>query len=110
MYVRAARFEGGDPERADEQIAALRRQVEAGAKGEVPDDVPPEMRVLMETVTRFVQLVDRESGTWLALSFCRSEDDLRRADEALNAMSPASGEGRRTSVELYEVAIDQTFG
>jgi hypothetical protein len=110
MYVRAARFEGVDPEQVDEQIADLRRQVEAGAKGDVPDDAPPEAKVLMETVTRFVQLVDRDSGTTLALTFCRSEDDLRRADEALNALSPDTGGGRRTSVEHYEVAIDQPFG
>ena len=110
MYVRAARFEGVDPGQVDEQIAELRRQVEAGARGETPGDAPPEAPVLMETVTRFVQLVDRDSGTFLALAYCRSEDDLRRADEALNAMSPGEGGGRRTSVELYEVAIDQTFG
>jgi hypothetical protein len=110
MYVRAARFEGIDPGRIDEEIADLRRQVEAGASGELPEGAPPEAKVLMETVTRFVQLVDRDSGTSLALSFCRSEDDLRRAEEALNAMSPGAGAGRRTSVEHYEVAIDQTFG
>ncbi len=110
MYVRAARFEGIDPNQVDEQIAELRRQVEGGGSGQLPDDAPPEAKVLMETVTRFVQLVDRKSGTFLALAYCRSEDDLRRADEALNAMSPGEGGGRRTSVEHYEVAIDQSFG
>ena len=110
MYVRAARFEGIDPDQVDEQIAELRRQVEGSANGQMPDGAPPEAKVLMETVTRFVQLVDRKSGTFLALAHCRSEDDLRRADEALNAMSPGEGGGRRTSVEHYEVAIDQSFG
>jgi hypothetical protein len=110
MYVRAARFEGFDPDQVDEQIADLRLQVESGAGGQLPDDAPPEAKVLMETVTRFVQLVDRKSGTFLALAYCRSEDDLRRADEAMNAMSPGEGGGRRTSVEHYEVAIDQSFG
>jgi len=110
MYVRAARFEGIDPDQVDEQIADLRRQLDAGASGQLPDDAPPEAKVLMETVTRVVQLVDRKSGTFLGLVFCGSEDDLRRADEALNAMSPGEGGGRRTSVERYEVAIDQSFG
>jgi hypothetical protein len=110
MYVRAARFEGIDQAQLEEEIAELRRQVEAGARGELPEGAPPEAKVLMETVVRFMQLVDRESGTSLALSFCRSEDDLERADEALNAMSPGAGAGRRTSVDRYEVAIDQTFG
>ena len=110
MYVRAARFEGIDPDQMDEQIADLRRQLEASGSGQMPEGAPPEAKVLMETVSRFVQLVDRDSGTFLALAYCRSEDDLRRADEALNAMSPGEGGGRRTSVELYEVAIDQAFG
>ena len=110
MYVRAARFEGLEASQIDEEIAALRRQIEAASGGEMPQDAPPEAKVLMETVVRFMQLVDRESGTSLALSFCRTEDDLRRADEALDAMSPPAGAGRRTSVERYEVTIDQSFG
>ena len=110
MYVRAARFEGIDPDQVDKQISDLRRQIEASGRGEMPDDAPPEAKVLMETVKRFVQLVDRKSGAFLALAYCDSEDDLRRADEALNTMSPGAGGGRRTSVELYEVAIDQSFG
>jgi hypothetical protein len=110
MYVRAARFEGMEASQLDEEIAELRRQVEAAASGEMPEGAPPEARVLMETVVRFMQLVDRESGTSLALSFCRTEDDLRRADEALDAMTPPAGGGRRTSVDRYEVAIDQSFG
>ena len=110
MYVRAARFEGMDASQIDEEIAELRRQVEASAGGEMPEGAPPEAKVLMETIVRFVQLVDRESGTSLALSFCRTEDDLRRADEALNAMTPPAGGGRRTSVDHFEVAIDQSFG
>jgi hypothetical protein len=109
MYVRAARFEGMEASQIDEEIAALRRQIEAASGGEMPEGAPPEAKVLMETVVRFMQLVDRESGTSLALSFCRTEDDLRRADEALDAMSPPAGAGRRTSVDRYEVAIDQSF-
>jgi hypothetical protein len=64
----------------------------------------------METVVRFAQFVDRENGRFLGLSFCRTEDDLRRANEALDAMSPPAGGGKRTSVEMYEVAIDESFG
>jgi hypothetical protein len=34
-----------------------------------------------------------------------SEEDLRRGDEALNAMSPAVDAGqRRANVEIYEIA------
>jgi hypothetical protein len=34
---------------------------------------------------------------------------LRRADVALNEMSPGEGQGHRASVEIYEVALDETF-
>jgi hypothetical protein len=106
MYVRIARFEGTDPSRIDEQIAELRQAIEGSRSG----NAPPEAQVLMETVQRFVQLVDRETGATIGMAYCRTEDDLRRADEALNAMSPGEGGGRRTGVELYEVALDEAFG
>ena len=68
-------------------------------------------QTLMETVNRFVQLVDRDNGVTLGLAFSNSEDDMRRAHEALNAMSPPSDAmGRRTGVEIYEVALDESFG
>ena len=43
----------------------------------------------------------------MAISLFETEEDLRRGDETLNAMSPpGDGMGRRTSVEIYEVATD----
>ena len=108
MHVRIARFEGGDVGSIDEQIAEMRRQMQSG---ELPPDAPAELQTLMETVNRFVQLVDRDNGVTLSLAFSNSADDMRRADEALNAMSPPSDAmGRRTTVEMYEVALDQSFG
>jgi hypothetical protein len=109
MYVRVARFEGVDPDQVDDQIAELRRQLESARGGALPEGAPEETRVLMETVVRFVQLVDRDNGRFLALSYCRTEDDLRRANEALDAMSPPTGGGKRASVEMYELAIDESF-
>jgi hypothetical protein len=42
--------------------------------------------------------------------FAETEDDVRRADETLNAMSPPEDSGmRRTGVEIYEVALDESF-
>ena len=37
-----------------------------------------------------------------------TDEDLRKGDEALNAMNPEPGDevGKRTSVEKYEVAVD----
>ena len=92
MYARVATFEG-DPANADQAISSVRSQVESGQR-------PPGL----EGAKGMMMLVDRESGKGMGITFFDSEDDLRRGDEALNNMDPAGG-GRRTSVELYEVAI-----
>ncbi|HEX2708424.1 MAG TPA: hypothetical protein VHM66_10505 [Solirubrobacterales bacterium] len=55
-------------------------------------------------------LVDRESNRGANLVLCETEDDLRRVDAALNEMTPAGGPGARTSVEMYEVALDEKPG
>ena len=108
MYVRIARFEGVDVGSIDEQVAEMRQQMQSR---ELPRRRAPELQTLMETVNRFVQLVDRGNGTTLGLAYSETEDDMRRADEALNAMSPPSDAmGRRTGVEIYEVALDESFG
>jgi hypothetical protein len=110
MYARVARFEGIDPDQIDDQIAEMKRQMSAARGGDLPEDAPEGTRTLMETVTRFVQLIDRESGTAIGVAFCASEEDMRLADAALNAMSPDDGEGRRVGpAEIYEVALDQSF-
>ena len=49
MYVRVARFEGLDQSRIDEDIAEMKRQMDAGRSGELPEGAPEEARVLMET-------------------------------------------------------------
>ena len=107
MYARIARFEGIDVGRFDADVDEMRTQMQSR---ELPPDAPPEAQTLMETVRRFVQLVDRDNATTLGIAFCETEEDVRRANEALNAMSPPSDAvGRRTSVEIYEVALDESF-
>lgn len=111
MYVRIARFEGLDPARIDEQVADRQRQMRAAhASGDLPEGVPEQVRTLMETVVRAVELVDRQSGTGITAMFCATEEDVRRADAALNEMNPTGGEGRRTSAEIFEVVLDESFG
>jgi hypothetical protein len=57
-----------------------------------------------------MMLVDRTTGTGLGLTFFDSNDDMRAGDRALNEMTrPAGATGQRTSVELYEVAIDKEW-
>jgi hypothetical protein len=110
MYARIARFEGLDASRIDEQVAETKRQIDEGrASGELPAGAPEEVRTLQETVKRVLQFADRESGSALGIVFCETEEDMRRADAALNQMSPGEGAGRRTSVQVYEVLLDETF-
>ncbi len=96
VYVRIARFEGGDLAEADQAVARVRQVMQS--------ERPPGL----EAAKRFVMLIDRQNGRGLGLSFFESEEDMRRGDEALNAMNP-EGSARRTSVEMYEVALDEEF-
>jgi hypothetical protein len=94
MYARVARWEGAEGD-------ALRRsaeEIQSQAASGPPEGVPAK---------GFLMLIDPESGRSLAVALFETEDDMRQGDEALNAMSPTSEDaGRRTSVEMYEVAID----
>ena len=98
MYVRIATFEGLDPDHLDDAIEANRRQVEAGFAS------PPEG---LEGAKEEWMLVDREAGKGVGMTLFETEEDLRRGDEALNAMSPedVDADARRTSVSFYEVAF-----
>jgi hypothetical protein len=97
MHARIATFEG-DPAMADRAIEAIRGQVEAQW------DSPPEG---LENAKELFVLVDREGGNGLGITLYETEEDLRRGDEALNAMSQADPEatGRRTDVSTYEVVL-----
>jgi hypothetical protein len=94
VYARVARWEGGEAE-------ALRRvgeEINANAASGPPEGVPAK---------RFLMLVDPDGGGSLSIVLFDTMDDLRQGDEALNAMNPPNDAGgRRTSVEVYEVAVD----
>ena len=94
MYARLAQFTG-DPGSIDEMVAGIRKNLESG-------EMPPGL----EGVQRVMVLIDRGSGKNTSLIFCATEDELRKADEALNQMTPEGGVSR-TGVELLEVAIDK---
>jgi hypothetical protein len=97
MYARIATFEG-DPVRVDEAVEAVKGQVEANWSS------PPEG---LDRAKEMWMLVDREGGKGVGITLYETEEDMRRGDEALNAMSPpvADATGRRTGVALYEVAL-----
>jgi len=91
VFARIAKFEGLDMSNVDEQIEEMSSM-----------EPPPGL----EHSKGFMHLIDRENGTALGIVFFEDEDGLRRGDEALNAMSPPEGAGRRSNVEKYEVAIE----
>ena len=99
MYVRIARFEGGD-RNWDEFAAGVRDTIRSGGQGTPLEKVSG-------AVVRMMLLVDREGNRGANLVLCETDDDLRRVDAALNEVTPAGGRGARTSVEMYEVVLDE---
>jgi hypothetical protein len=61
-----------------------------------PEDIPAK---------EIVVLHDSEGEKSLVILFFDNEDDYRRGDETLNAMSTGDTPGQRTSVARYDVAI-----
>lgn len=97
MYARIATFES-DPASVDDAIELVRKEVESG-------DTPEGLEG-----SKMLMLVNRETGKGLGVTLFESEEAMRRGDEALNAMSPPGDTtGRRTSVEMFEVAIDREW-
>jgi hypothetical protein len=108
MYVRAARFEGIETTDIDRDIEEFRKMVRSQ---EPPEGMSEEtFSTLRSGVKRVMSLVDREQGASLDLVFTENADDARRVHEALDAMSPPEGAGRRTSVHTYELLMDEQLG
>lgn len=99
MYVRIARFEGAQGN-WDERIEEVRNRMRSGGNG-------TPMENARGAVKRSLMLVDRESGRGASMIFCDTAEDARRLDEAMNQMNPPTGGGSRSSVEIYEVALDE---
>ena len=99
MYARIARFEGGD-RNWDEFAATVGETIRSGGQGTPFEKVA-------HAATRVMLFVDRENNRGANLFLCETEDDLRRIDAALNETTPAAGRGARTSVEMYEVLMDE---
>ena len=104
MYARVVRFEGGDPAALDKETEGIRRDIEAAKRGEAGSHSGE----LVGTVRRILALVDRKSGSSAVIAFCDTEEDLRKADRIFDSMTPDPNTGRRVSVDLYEVALDQS--
>jgi hypothetical protein len=99
MYVRIARFERGE-RNWDEFAGDVRETIRSGGRG-------TPFEAVTGVIERMMLLVDRESGSGANLIVCDTEEDMRRVDAAFNEITPAGGRGARTSVEIYEVLLDE---
>ncbi len=91
MYARIVRFTDVDRERID----AMKDQVESGETA--PDGMPP---------SQLKMFIDESQGTAGVIMFFDSEEDMRKADEVLNAMDSSDTPGTRASVDQGEVLIE----
>lgn len=96
MYARLATFENADMSQIDELIAGI------DERSSGTPDVPDIRRILM--------LLDREGGGTMGITFFETEEALRAAEpgfERLGNEIPEERRGKRTSVEVYEVAFEE---
>jgi hypothetical protein len=101
MFARVATFESTDPA-ADEQLM-----------GQAMEIVDPIIRGL-NGIQGFMELGDRKSGKSLSISFFDTEENALAAEQVFDEEMPrALGDlmqqfsGRRTSVDRYEVFVDE---
>ena len=94
MYARVAKWEGGDPDAIRRAAEEVKSRVASGP----PQGVP---------MKAFLLLIDPDNARQMGVTLFETEEDLRKGDEVLNSMSPPEeGIGRRTTVEMYQVAVD----
>jgi hypothetical protein len=118
MHARVTRFEGSDPAVLREEIDGMRTQMERGLTDEAIDQVAEQVKDrferdevarLLKSIKRTLVLTDSQKGSSAMVLFCDTEDDVRGVDALFDAMSPGEGGGKRQSVDIYEVSIDQQF-
>jgi hypothetical protein len=91
MYARVATFEGATG------IDEAAKEVQ---ESERPEGVP---------ATEIFLLTDRATGKVVVLTLYDTEEDMRKGDEAFNAMDgPGDTFGKRVGVDLLEVAAHRT--
>ena len=118
MYARVTRFEGSDPATMQQEIDGMRTQMESGLTDEAIDEMAEqvkgrferdEVERLLKSIKRTLVLTDSGKGSSAMVAFCDTEEDVRGVDALFDAMSPGEGGGKRQSVDIYEVSIDQRF-
>jgi hypothetical protein len=112
MYARLVRFEGAEPTVLETQLEEMRQQIQSGMSGETQSDTTgqldqDQMESLRKLIKGVLVMADRDKGSSAMVAFTETEDEMRQLDEMFNQMSPGEGGGKRQSVDIYEVAIDQ---
>jgi hypothetical protein len=87
--ARVVSFEGVNADR----MAELKSEMEGSER---PENIP---------ASEMIVLHDPDAEKSLVVVFFENEDDYKRGDEALSAMSTDETPGRRTSVSKYNVAF-----
>ena len=118
MYARVTRFEGSKPETMKQELDDMRNQMQGGLTDESIDQMAEQVKGqferdevarLLRAIKRTIVLADAEKGSSAMVLFCETEEDARGVDRLFDAMSPGEGGGKRQSVDIYEVSIDQQF-
>ena len=94
MHARVAAFENADMSQIDDLIGTIRDRIRAG------EELPG--------AKGFLMLIDRAGGKSLGITIFESEDAIRAAEPIFERMGDEISEdvrGRRTGVEIYELAL-----
>jgi hypothetical protein len=115
MYARLVRFEGAEPSVLERELEEMRDQIKGGMSGESAGGQEggpnrEQMETMHKLIKRVLVLADRDQGSSAMLVFTEGEDEIRQLDAMFNSMSPGEGGGQRQSVDIYEVAIDESAG
>lgn len=92
MYVRVVRFTEATSERVEQLTTRLEQS-------EGPPEGVPAMGVQL--------LFDEAKGSAVVLQIFDTADDMRRADEVMNAMGSSETPGTRVSVDMCEVKAER---
>ena len=118
MYARVTRFEGADTATFQQEIDDMRTQMASGLTDETVDQMAEqvkgrferdEVERLLKSIRRTLVFTDSGKGSSAMVLFCDTDEDVRGVDALFDAMSPGEGGGKRQSVDIYEVSIDQRF-
>jgi hypothetical protein len=93
MLARVTTFEGGTADGIRAAVEQLRSDMAQGPPPGVKSD-------------GLTALVDPDGGRALFIGLFATEENLRASESALEEMSPPEGMGKRSSVDVYQVAAD----